>query len=98
MMRTKPPPASGRTPIYNFDEWSAAHYGSTRERRLDAQTKYRTKQQQKREDREGMQTETVVFGVLFGVAVLFYVSILVSSDEDVDRVKVAPAPIVKKAS
>lgn len=28
-MKNKPPPPTGKTPIYNFDEWSRAHYEDT---------------------------------------------------------------------
>lgn len=32
--RAKPPPPTGRTPIYNFDEWSKSHYAHNFNKKL----------------------------------------------------------------
>lgn len=71
MTRSDAPTASGRTPIYNFDEWAAAHYGKTFARKQHAQTRYRTQQQKEERASDGLKAEVVVFGILIGVVSLF---------------------------
>lgn len=39
--RTRPPPPDGRTPIYDFDEWSKQHYGATFAKKMKQQQKLR---------------------------------------------------------
>lgn len=73
MTRTETPHSSGRTPIYNFDEWAAAHYGKTFARRQHAQTKYRTQQQKEERASDGLKAEIVVFGVLLGLVSIFFI-------------------------
>lgn len=89
MTRTEAPHASGRSPIYNYDAWTEAHYGQTFERRQAAQKKYHTKQRDIRLEREGFQSEMVVFAVLFGFMGMLVVSYLVTSASE-DRVVVSP--------
>lgn len=73
MTRTETPHSSGRTPIYNFDEWAAAHYGKTFARKQEAQTKYRTREQKESRASDGLKAEIVVFGMLLGFVSLFYI-------------------------
>lgn len=40
MKRSEKPHATGRTPIYDFDEWSRNHYGDTFERKQRAKKKF----------------------------------------------------------
>lgn len=40
MRKDKPPPPTGSTPIYDFDEWSRAHYGQNFTRRQTARKRY----------------------------------------------------------
>lgn len=84
MTRTERPHSSGRTPIYNFDEWAAAHYGKTFARKQHAQTRYRTQQQKEENATDGLKVEIVVFGVLIGVVTLFVVFF---QNEPLDRNK-----------
>ncbi|XP_055541862.1 dnaJ homolog subfamily C member 30, mitochondrial [Wyeomyia smithii] len=43
MTRTHVPTASGRTPIYNFDEWARNHYAHSFERKKSAEQKFKAK-------------------------------------------------------
>lgn len=78
MQRDKAPHASGRTPIYNFDEWNDAHYGRTFARSQAAK-----KKKQEVDDRVngethrvkvevvilcGMASMTLMFIILFRLA------------------------------
>lgn len=89
MTRTETPHASGSTPIYNYDAWTEAHYGKTFDRRQEAQKKYNTKQEDMRMEREGFQSEMVVFAVMFGFMAVMFVSFQISSASE-DRVVVSP--------
>lgn len=40
MRRDRAPPPTGATPIYDFDEWSRAHYGKNFDRRQSAKKRY----------------------------------------------------------
>lgn len=40
MRRDRPPPPTGSTPIYDFDEWSRQHYGKNFDRRQTAKKRY----------------------------------------------------------
>lgn len=95
MQRTEAPHASGRTPIYNYDAWTEAHYGKTFERRQAAKAKYEKKQSDYRLQREGFQSEMVVFGAMFAVIVMLFVSIQVGGASE-DRVQ-SPRTTTKSA-
>lgn len=68
MSKTEVPHASGRTPIYNFDEWTEAHYGKTFTRRQTAINKHRERSNQEFKEETGIKTEKVIFGMLLGLA------------------------------
>ncbi|XP_060646159.1 dnaJ homolog subfamily C member 30, mitochondrial [Drosophila nasuta] len=60
----------GRPPIYDFDEWSRAHYGKNFDRRQAAQQKYDRQQVQKEHSRISAQNDFVMLTFIFaGVAV-----------------------------
>lgn len=64
MSRTEAPHASGRTPIYDFDAWTEAHYGKTFARRQTAQNRYRNKQHDDTVEMNGRKSEILIFGML----------------------------------
>lgn len=61
MKRDRPPPPTGSTPIYDFDEWSKAHYGANFTRRQTARKRY---ERIKREHGD-TQVRRIEFTVLF---------------------------------
>lgn len=67
MSKTEVPHATGRTPIYNFDEWTEAHYGKTFARRQTASNKYRDKINKEFKEQNSFKTEMVILGMLAGL-------------------------------
>lgn len=66
---------SGRTPIYDFDEWSRSHYGATFERSNRARKKYAEKVAKKERDKNDMKTENLLIlacTILFMIIILTY--------------------------
>ncbi|KAJ8958470.1 hypothetical protein NQ318_002262 [Aromia moschata] len=64
---SRPPAPTGRTPIYNFDEWSRTHYGATFQRTMETRNKqrrYQTKREQEVNDVK-MEKLLFIFGALF---------------------------------
>ncbi|XP_011208200.1 dnaJ homolog subfamily C member 30, mitochondrial [Bactrocera dorsalis] len=61
----------GRTPIYDFDEWSRAHYGKSFQRRKDAKVRFDRKQAQRRDHAFALQNEMVLFGFVFIVVAMY---------------------------
>jgi len=59
--RSKAPPPTGKSPIYNFDEWTQAHYGSSFARREAAKARYEKKVNLKVTDKDTLGTEVVFF-------------------------------------
>ncbi|XP_067015042.1 dnaJ homolog subfamily C member 30, mitochondrial [Anabrus simplex] len=58
------PTPTGRTPIYDFDEWSRAHYGDAFARRAAAKEKFERKVMRERTNVYDIEKELVVFGIL----------------------------------
>ncbi|KAJ8931353.1 hypothetical protein NQ314_015762 [Rhamnusium bicolor] len=65
--RSRPPYATRRTPIYDFDEWTKSHYGATFKRQMESKRKkrmYDIKQQRDVHDIK-MEKLILVFGFMF---------------------------------
>jgi len=76
--------SEGRTPIYDFDEWSRNHYGKSFDRRQAAQAKYDRIRVQKETNKMSGQTDMVLLSFLFfGVAV--YLMFLAESSYDTPK-------------
>ncbi|XP_065092068.1 dnaJ homolog subfamily C member 30, mitochondrial-like [Ochlerotatus camptorhynchus] len=90
MTRTHVPTPSGRTPIYDFDEWSRTHYGKNFERKKAAETKFREKA-----ERDDLFDSHVLQGyvvyAMVGIALLYGLILLNESSHD------SPKAIQKKA-
>ncbi|KAF2878998.1 hypothetical protein ILUMI_27180 [Ignelater luminosus] len=71
--RTRPP-TTGRTPIYDFDEWSKSHYGATFAR--DMERKRKTQFYRDIVEKENQDLKTARFLIAMGVmfAILVYLS------------------------
>nr|CAH7769605.1 unnamed protein product [Callosobruchus chinensis] len=83
--RAKPPTPTGRTPIYDFDEWSKQHYGATFQRKQTNKEKARIYQMQREMEQRSAKAETVLFllSLLFFICYeyLWYVAIKQSFEE-----------------
>ncbi|EDV48215.1 dnaJ homolog subfamily C member 30 [Drosophila erecta] len=76
--------SDGRTPIYDFDEWSRNHYGKSFDRRQAAQAKYDRIKVQKETNKMSGQTDIVLLSFIFaGVAV--YLMFLAESSYDTPK-------------
>ncbi|KAH8294804.1 hypothetical protein KR018_003182 [Drosophila ironensis] len=82
--KTRVADADGRTPIYNFDEWSRNHYGKSFDRRQAAQAKYDRIKVQKEANKISGQTDLVLISLLFG-AVAIYLMFLAESSYDTPK-------------
>lgn len=74
----------GRTPIYDFDEWSRSHYGKSFQRRKDAKARFERKQAQNRENVLILQNEVTLFGFVF-LAVAMYAIFYTESSLDAPK-------------
>lgn len=72
MHRSKPPAPTGKTTIYDFDEWTQAHYGETFARRQQDKAKYEQSIRTKKFNTRDMQHEVVIYGLIFGGAAFMY--------------------------
>lgn len=84
--KSKVADTEGRTPIYNFDEWSKAHYGKNFDRRQAAQAKYERMREQKEQNRISGQTDIVMLSILF-CACAVYLFFLVEPSYDTPKQK-----------
>lgn len=76
--------AEGRTPIYDFDEWSRSHYGKSFDRRQAAQAKYDRIKVQKETNKMSSQTDLVLLSLLFA-CVAIYLMFLAESSYDTPK-------------
>ncbi|ETN60613.1 hypothetical protein AND_007782 [Anopheles darlingi] len=91
MTRSQAPTATGRTPIYDFDEWSRVHYGSRFEQKMKAEERFRKKAEREEIFKARMQHEYIIFPLL--LFCLFYIAI-VFQEGTYDT----PKPVTKKES
>ncbi|CAL4078382.1 unnamed protein product [Meganyctiphanes norvegica] len=70
--RSQAPTASGRTPIYDFDEWSKLHYESTFRRSESGKERVEFLREKKRVDLEESKGESIMVFVMFLVFLVFY--------------------------
>jgi DnaJ-class molecular chaperone with C-terminal Zn finger domain len=61
--RSKAPPPAGKTPIYNFDEWTYMHYGAAFARREEAKARYARKVRRSIGDKHFIISELLLIGV-----------------------------------
>lgn len=63
----------GRTPIYDFDEWSRIHYGKSFDRRQAAQAKHERIRKQKESNRISAQNDIVLFACIFAGLAMYLI-------------------------
>ncbi|KAG5894719.1 hypothetical protein JTB14_006139 [Gonioctena quinquepunctata] len=85
--RSRPPPPSGRTPIYDFDEWSKSHYGATFKRQMENKRRATMYKIRREEDLNDIKMEKLIFGVL----VLIVICTLYVNHKDYDTVYINPS-------
>lgn len=85
MHRSKPT-ATGRTPIYDFDEWSKNHYGDNFEKLQRAKKKYKEKLEKEQNHIHSLQKEYILLGILT-VVITILIAIKETTHYDVDRIK-----------
>ncbi|XP_076041547.1 uncharacterized protein LOC143025559 [Oratosquilla oratoria] len=78
------PTHTGRTPIYDFDDWSKTHYGDAFQKRADAKAFYEERLKHRKREKEEMKSEIVISVVLFTLMCFGYLSM---RGEDLDKVK-----------
>ncbi|KAJ8985251.1 hypothetical protein NQ317_018281 [Molorchus minor] len=84
-MRSRPPPPTGRTPIYDFDEWSRNHYGATFERSQRARKKSDFLHRKKEQELNDIKFERFLFAtVCIFVICMFFKSQMSYDDVYVD--------------
>lgn len=62
--RNRPPPPDGRTPIYDFDEWSKNHYGATFQRQKENRQRRYEYHHERQKAINDQKLEKVVFFLL----------------------------------
>ncbi len=72
MKRTEAPSASGRTPIFDFDEWNSQHYGQAFQRSQAARKRYFDKPINAARDSNNIKYEIIIFGGMALMTVILY--------------------------
>ncbi|XP_069698980.1 dnaJ homolog subfamily C member 30, mitochondrial [Periplaneta americana] len=82
--RSRPPPPTGKTPIYNFDEWTQMHYGSSFARREAAKARYERKVRTSTSDRQFLYSEVIFITT---IAILTFVGLGYTQVRNYDTVE-----------
>jgi DnaJ family protein C protein 30 len=81
--RSRAPPPTGRTPIYDFDEWTHMHYGTSFARREAAKARYARKIGKNISDRHFLYSELIFLATVF---ILTSVSLSYIKHQSYDKV------------
>lgn len=82
--RGQVPTSTGRTPIYDFDEWAKTHYQSTRQRREESKVRYEQLLRDRVVDVEEKRTQSIV-SLLTLAGILFIIYYTFSRTHDVPK-------------
>jgi DnaJ homolog subfamily C member 30 len=85
MRRSETPHMSGRTPIYDFDEWSRLHYGENFDRTRAAQQRFNRKSEQKVAADLSIKNEKIII-LTFMVFALFLANFYSETKNDTVKV------------
>ncbi|VEN61379.1 unnamed protein product [Callosobruchus maculatus] len=80
--RSRPPTPTGKTPIYDFDEWSKQHYGATFRRMQTNKENARIYQMHRQMEQNSAKAESV----LFLLALVFFICMCFSTNNGYDQV------------
>lgn len=72
MKRTEAPSASGRTPIYDFDEWNDKHYGVAFKRSQDARKRFHDKPIEEASAANSVKYEITILGGMVLMTMILY--------------------------
>lgn len=81
-MHKERPTATGRTPIYDFDEWTNAHYGGEFKRQQKLKRDSADRVLRKESGRRSIEQELLLIAIMF----IFLMVALGNKNRDVDRV------------
>ncbi len=87
--RTRSQPSTGRTEIYDFDEWSRLHYGQAMNRRNVARDKMENRRGDRAEEEKQFKSNDFLTGALFSILILTMLHAVAYSDADKP---ITPAP------
>lgn len=93
MKKSARPEATGRTPIYDFDEWSRSHYGTSFNRRQKAKQKFDEREEKRRVDPLDNQKHYLIFLITILSALLL---VVYYNEFKYDKVIVSKKPIIEK--
>lgn len=77
---------TGTTPVYDFDQWSKAHYGYAFERSQRIKQRWEAKQDKIRKEKEDIKSEKAIASILVVLFIILMYS-LMSEDRNVDSIK-----------
>lgn len=80
--RTGSQPATGKTAIYDFDEWTRFHYGQAIHQRKMAKEKQKTSEQREESMKGERQSEYMVFGTIMSCFLLMSFGFVGNKDHD----------------
>ncbi|XP_063239313.1 dnaJ homolog subfamily C member 30, mitochondrial [Bacillus rossius redtenbacheri] len=92
--RSRPPTVSGKSPIYDFDEWTQAHYGASFARRQAAKREYAKYNEWHTYHRRFQRLDLVCFCV-FVVLMAFFWGAMPWDNYDVVKSKLPDTPPTK---
>lgn len=93
-VRTRPPPPDGRTPIYDFDEWSKQHYGATFAK--DMHLKQRRRMRQMTYQHADWNRKNERFLVAFFAVVMIVLYAFSGNNNDYDEVRTDNGELANK--
>lgn len=76
--------ATGRTPIYDFDEWTNAHYGGAFKQQQRIKMRQREKVHQKQKDVESLSKDLILYIAMMMLLLAFFMQ---RGSNDVDLLK-----------
>lgn len=86
--KTRSQPATGKTNIYDFDQWSRLHYGTTMNRRSTAKEKWESQEAEQRKEMAHQQSDNLVGWALIAVMLLAGLHFVGASDLDIPNTNV----------
>ncbi|KAI9560020.1 hypothetical protein GHT06_014030 [Daphnia sinensis] len=81
--KTRSQPATGRTTVYDYDQWSRLHYGTTLNRRTVAKEKWQSKYDARINETEFKKSDNAIAFVLLSIIILAGLHMLGKPNYDV---------------
>lgn len=79
MKRTETPNATGRTPIFDFDEWNNQHYGKAFQRSQAARKRFADKPVQAKTEENTVKSEITILGGMAVLTAILYLMMIFDS-------------------